>query len=332
MFAKVSVVVPVYNCELYLAYCLESILSQSYKNIEVIVINDGSKDKSDEICREYQARDQRIIYEYQENQGPSVARNNGLHLASGDYITFIDADDTVETNYIKILLDCLQKNNADLACCGYNDINAKGSFPHTDFNFNKILSLQDIMLVVCKGTGGVLWGKLYKREIITNNNIFLDPNIFMSEDLIFVLEYISYCKKFSETQQFLYNYNRLNERSISLNFSSKYINNSLAVCLQIESIFNRVNIDSSKTRKVLAERIQSMLIKIIEANSNASWKRKDVLVELTRVLLNDYVKRFVTSFETNYILQKPYIYLLKNRNLRSAILYGTLLKMLRKIR
>ncbi|MFC0476129.1 glycosyltransferase family 2 protein [Robertmurraya beringensis] len=332
MFAKVSVVVPVYNCELYLAYCLDSILSQTYKNIEVIVINDGSKDKSDEICREYQARDQRIKYEYQENQGPSSARNKGLQLASGDYIAFIDADDTVEKTYIQTLLENLQENNSDLACCGYREINVKGSFLHTDFNFNHSLSLEEIMLMVCSGTGGVLWGKLYKSEIIKNNNIFLDPNIFMSEDLVFVLEYISHCKRFSETKEFLYNYNRLNERSISSNFSNKYLNNSLAVCKQIEHIFNSVKIDSSITRKVIAERIQSTLIKRIEARSKTTWIKKNVLVELKRLLLNDYVKQFVTSFETNNLSQKPYIYFLKNSNLRSAILYGTLLIMLRKIR
>lgn len=116
----ISVIIPVYNAAMYLRDCLESILNQSYKDLEIILVNDGSTDRSGEICWCYQNKYNNIRVVYQENQGVSKARNQGINLARGEYISFIDADDWLEKNYYECLLYLLTKYDADVSMCDYS--------------------------------------------------------------------------------------------------------------------------------------------------------------------------------------------------------------------
>ena len=110
----ISVIIPVYDMEKYISQCLTSVINQSYKNLEIIVVNDGSKDRSSEIAKEYAQKDKRVrVYDY-ENAGVSVARNRGLELAKGEYISFVDSDDWLHPEFYKILADALETNNADI--------------------------------------------------------------------------------------------------------------------------------------------------------------------------------------------------------------------------
>ena len=113
--AVVSIIVPVYNTKDYLACCIESLLGQTYTELEIILVDDGSTDDSLDICRNYQMLDSRIHVLHQNNQGVSAARNLGLDAATGDYITFVDSDDELCLNAIEILLNCIRKNQGDIA-------------------------------------------------------------------------------------------------------------------------------------------------------------------------------------------------------------------------
>ena len=115
MTEKITVIVPVYNVENYLNKCLDSLINQTYKNLEIIVINDGSTDNSGEICQEYAQKDNRIIYVEQENGGLSDARNAGLERMTGSYVTFVDSDDWVEPDYVEVLHNKLIGYQADIA-------------------------------------------------------------------------------------------------------------------------------------------------------------------------------------------------------------------------
>ncbi|MEH7464169.1 glycosyltransferase family 2 protein, partial [Bacillus thuringiensis] len=126
MVPKVSIIVPVYNCEEYLSNCIESILNQTYKNIEIVIVNDGSIDQSEKIINKYKVKEERIMYYYQDNCGPSEARNKGIINSTGEYVTFIDADDTVDKYYVELLLNKMINSNSDLVCCGYKDISEYG--------------------------------------------------------------------------------------------------------------------------------------------------------------------------------------------------------------
>ena len=264
---KVSIVVPVYNCEKFISKCLESIISQSYKNIEIILVNDGSSDDSEKIIKNYQERDKRIVYFFQDNSGPSEARNKGIMNSTGEYLVFIDSDDTVEEVYVELLVNKIINSKVDIVCCGYKEISRHGNINYTDFNFEGNIPKHSFIEMVCKGTGGVLWGKIFKRNIITQNELAMDKHIFMSEDLIFVLQYVYYCKTFAAIKQYLYNYNRLNEASISSNISMEYISNHIKVCKILEEILYSLSLDQHKINQIISSRVQSLVLNLVEQQS-----------------------------------------------------------------
>ena len=116
---SVSIIVPIYNAQIYLEKCISSILSQSYKDFELILVDDGSKDESGKICDKWQKKDERIVVIHQENQGVSSARNEGLKRASGTFITFADADDIMKQNYLEVLVNEQDKSNADFVVAAF---------------------------------------------------------------------------------------------------------------------------------------------------------------------------------------------------------------------
>lgn len=119
----ISVIIPVYGVEKYISQCLESVINQTYKNLEIIVVNDGTKDRSAEIAKDYAAKDSRIkVYDFK-NGGLSVARNRGLEIATGDYISYIDSDDWLDTKMYETLLEAAMKNEADMVKCGIIETN-----------------------------------------------------------------------------------------------------------------------------------------------------------------------------------------------------------------
>ena len=162
----ISVIIPVYGVEKYIRQCLDSVVNQSYENLEIIVINDGTKDRSAEIAKEYAGKDRRIkVYDY-ENGGLSAARNRGLLLAKGEYISFVDSDDWLHPDFIKKQADALEANNADIVKC---------SVVITDTVKEKIKGFKktkvrkaDVGLYFHQGfLWVVVWNALYKRGIVT---------------------------------------------------------------------------------------------------------------------------------------------------------------------
>ncbi|WP_434798699.1 glycosyltransferase family 2 protein [Terrisporobacter vanillatitrophus] len=329
---KVSMIVPVYNSEKYIEKCIQSILNQSYKNIEIIIINDGSKDSSDEIITKLEKLDSRIKYIKQENSGPSQARNNGIRVSSGKYLMFVDSDDSINENYVELMVNKIEEKEYDVVCCGYKDISIYGTIDYTDFpDDNKLLDRQGFMMKVLKGTGGVLWSKIFRKEIINKYNIAMDKNIFMSEDLIFVLKYCSYCNDFGFINNYLYNYNRLNEYSISANVTKDYINNYIDVCKHIDEILLFNKFDKNQINKIISERLQSTILNIIDSESIKIKEKGIINVEksIKQVISLDYIKQYKSSFKTNSKLNKPCICFLKNNCILAAIMYSYFLNILR---
>ncbi|NOU87842.1 glycosyltransferase [Paenibacillus sp. LMG 31460] len=331
MFPKVSVIVPVYNCEKFISKCLDSIIHQTYSNLEIVIVNDGSTDRSEEIVNEFMEKDARIVYYYQDNSGPSDARNHGINKSTGEYLAFIDSDDTVDRYYIEYLISRMLTTGVDLVCCGYKDISVYGILNCTDFNFEISNSQHDFIDLVCKGTGGVLWSKLFKKEIIIKHNMKMDKDIFMSEDLIFVLQYALHCKSFAAIEGHLYYYNRLNQNSISSNISIDYIQNYIAVCKHLENIFYLANLNENKTNEVITKRIQDMVINLVQQQS-INIKvigMKHAICNVEKIISIQYVERYLDNFSSNRILYKPYVFLVKNKFVKPGIVYGVCLNTLR---
>ena len=160
---KISVIVPVYNVELYLRDCLDSLILQTYHNLEIILVDDGSPDNCPEICDEYALLDERFIVIHKENGGLSDARNAGLDIATGDYIGFVDSDDWVSPTMYEDLINTAAEYNAELVCCGYLKIEDNTVLSKRKFGVKRRASGSDIIRdILCKYNDNVVvWNKLY---------------------------------------------------------------------------------------------------------------------------------------------------------------------------
>ena len=185
----VSIVVPIYNAERYLDECLESIVNQDYKNIEIILINDGSKDSSLNLMQSWEEKDSRIILIDQENRGVSYTRNKAISIASGEYITFIDADDIISSDFISVLLQSMLSTKADCSVCNIQPF-SMGSPIHFSKGSNTTYNSQETIELLFGHLHGFMANKMYKCSIIKQYGIMLNPEIAISEDLLFNYEYI----------------------------------------------------------------------------------------------------------------------------------------------
>lgn len=195
MTEKISVIVPVYNAEPYLKRCLSSILGQSYEILEVILIDDGSMDRSGEVCEIYAKQDSRVHVIHQENQGPSSARNRGLDMAGGDWIIFVDSDDYIEPDMCSYLLQLAQRQDADLAQCGAMVEGGTRSRRILCSKEELVLmrGVQDFEAKTWQLFGNEVWGKLYRRETVRRAKF--DTICRIGEDLHFNFQALRYAKR-----------------------------------------------------------------------------------------------------------------------------------------
>ena len=166
----VSVIVPVYNVENYLRKCLDSLINQSYVNLEILLVNDGSTDASGELCEEYAEKDLRVKVFHKENGGPSSARNLGLEHAGGGYITFIDSDDYLAEDAVESLVTSLEKHQADISFCQTEIVDETGAIldkSRKKYYEETVLSPEEMMMEIClnRMTGTSAWGKLYRSTL-----------------------------------------------------------------------------------------------------------------------------------------------------------------------
>lgn len=217
----ISVIIPVYNVEQYLPDCLDSVLASTYCNLEIILINDGSKDRSGEICDEYAVKDKRIVVIHQDNQGVSAARNAGLAMAKGKYIGFVDSDDIISPVMFETLWNAITVTDSDIAACEYTRDQATLDLElDLSEQILKIIYGSDNCVGVVLGlpslrsitwTGTMVWDKLYKREKLSSVfNVRYSP----AEDTCFNCAYCLCCSKMVLVPRRLYYWN-INTESIT---------------------------------------------------------------------------------------------------------------------
>lgn len=215
---KISVVIPVYNAEKYIKECIDSILKQSFTDFEVILVDDGSTDKSSVICRKYSQADARVRYFYQENAGVSAARNRGLELARGEFISFVDSDDYLELSTLKTLFQAINEGGYDIACCSYRRIDSLNTvYPY--ILPNVFAASVEHLAKICYENYALLihasvWGKLYRRSIIENYGLSFIREMSLGEDTMFNLSYFRKINKAILLEYVGYNY--VNHGGISL--------------------------------------------------------------------------------------------------------------------
>lgn len=245
---KVSVIVPVYRVEKYLGKCIESILHQTYPNWELLLVDDGSPDRSGRICDEYDKKDARIKVIHKENGGVSSARNIGIEQAKGDYVMFVDADDWLDSNCIET---CFNKNdNVDLIRFGMQSIYEEGGSPKSIITINENLTIIDYRkLLVSRKTILGVCGGIYKRSIFTQQSIRFDESLLMGEDWLFNYNYVKHCSTLCIIDKPLYIYNRFNESGCTNSFSFYKDKQLLEVAHLIlnDKELNKDEYNSSKT-------------------------------------------------------------------------------------
>lgn len=210
----VSVIIPVYNGEKYLKRCLESVINQTYANIEIIVINDGSKDKSLSIIEEYKKKDNRIILINQENMGVSASRNNAIKMCSGQYTMFVDCDDWLEQNMVEKMVEIIKQENVDAVRCNYYrnylDGTEKNREKYDTVVTNKILNRdeikENILIKIINGKlPAYIWLLIVKTEILKKIKPF-NINLAMMEDTIFYIDMLTKINSFYIINDCLYHY------------------------------------------------------------------------------------------------------------------------------
>ena len=218
----VSIIVPVYKVERYLPRCIESILGQTYTNFELILVDDGTPDKSGIICDRYAEKDSRIKVIHKENGGVSSARNAGIDAAQGEWITFIDSDDWVSDDYLEVLLQPLEKHNCELTVGSMERRHIRISTSRSEEHFIDV-NTQDTEKIIELIDRTEFYGpcmKLFARNLIKTNKLRFPEGILMAEDAIFVNNYLKFCRKIYLTGKVIYYYNELN--AISVTRHSRY--------------------------------------------------------------------------------------------------------------
>ena len=208
---KISIIVPVYNGEKYFAECIQSILDQSFADIEIIVINDGSTDGSLSLIERYAQNDSRIVVINQKNKGVSAARNAGLSKARGDYIMFVDADDYIaRKDALELLIDFAKENGNPDVVCFRRVGDTRGRKAPSGYS-----KLNDSIIgrMIVDETINTLWDKLYKKSIIKENSIKFPVGIRMAEDLLFNVQYFCEAKTIGFFDEELYYYREDNQES-----------------------------------------------------------------------------------------------------------------------
>lgn len=239
---KISVVIPVYNTAIFLSRCLESLHEQSYRSVEYILVDDGSKDNSLEICNHFAKMDDRFVVISKENGGPSSARNLAISKARGEYVTFVDSDDYVRSDAYEVIAAKLEANgNPDCLIFGANLTPANApDYMRSLVNTRTVTYTEFSPEVLFDETGSrpFLWLQVMKRSIIVDNNIKMDESIKLGEDQLFQMEFMPLAKTFVFTSDKLYYYRWKRPGSIMHETSEKKLSKTLLHVDLVDKVFS----------------------------------------------------------------------------------------------
>lgn len=287
----ISIIVPIYNAESHLEKCIQSVINQSISNFELILVDDGSTDKSKIICQRF-LNDNRVRYYYKTNGGVSSARNFGIRKSSGNWLCFIDADDWVESDYLK---NIISKNNADLVISNIKSINENG------VKFNSLHSKSEMRTEsffvpddFFDGNQFILSNspvaKTFKTDIIINNNIYFNEHLKNGEDFIFVLQYALKCKTIEFNNQFNYCYNKMNNQSVTNSYFKDYfinLKNTKNALFEVISNYRIVS-DEEKSQHYFRIAIKA----IYEESKNDKIGFFSKYSEIKKIINSEEVKSF----------------------------------------
>lgn len=301
MSNKISIIIPIYNSEKYLDDCIISVVNQTYKNFELLLINDGSQDRSREICKKYQEKDKRIVYIEQPNLGVSSARNKGIEVSTGDYIVFLDSDDYISENFLKTLMD---KSDSNTLVGSYIKKVFRNKIVNRYHSSNIYQPHELLENIISDKEMGNVWGYLYDAKIV--KLIQFDPAIGFMEDAIFLVDYLNK-SKIIKVEYFdnCYYYYRANPNSITRIKSER-----LKKCLDIEKALKKI--DKITNYKYKFE-ICNKKTRIIESELSLSNSSEDFMKIVKKIKLDGYIEN-----KKRYIV---FLYLYRNQKFLMLKMY-----------
>lgn len=319
MKEKVSIIIPVYNSERTLERCLDSVINQTYKNIEILIVNDGSKDKSLEIMKEYQKKDNRIMVINQENKGLSGARNAGLDKATGEYVTFIDSDDYIKANLIKDTIEIFNRYNCDVVRNNYELAYKDGNTKYRKelYEENEILSINEkkeelIKNILLGKVQSYSWLLTIKKEILDKNSLKFDEDIFFMEDIVFLIRLIFFIKNIYFMSEPKYYYYQSNENSLTKD-SKKYIKNIKNILImkkRLEKIL-KMNMDEYEAYlKIINTIYLNGIIGYLKTAVRNSENYKKILEELKKIRESQEIEEMLNNKSLNLLKFHFRIYIL----------------------
>ena len=286
----VSIIVPVYNVEKYVAKCLDSLLQQTYRDIEIIVVDDGTKDRSGEICDEIAKNDKRVKVFHKKNGGLSSARNYGIRKAKGDYICLVDSDDYVRSGFVELMLRAAQEDDADVVVCGYNEQKPEKMVLTGEQAAIRLLIQQDNMEIIA-------WNKMYKRSLFDR---ILYPEGHNYEDTLTTYKLLSEADKVAYVAESLYCYV---ERGGSItnkdDKQEKLTHRELAAKEAMEYFDGRTNLEA-------AAEIALLTAKLAWADFAISGAVKKSYLEESRIWVKKNKKKLLAN---KFLTQKLRLYI-----------------------
>lgn len=224
----ISIIIPMYNAQAYIERCMECVRNQTYRNIEIIIIDDGSEDGSGELCKAYAKKDARIRYFYKDNGGPASARNEGIKQAQGTYMYFMDADDILEENAMEVLHNAYQINKVDFVIGNTKRIDIYGNQRLEWKNKDELFKDRKAVIGLVNAFANDIksykilwsaWGKLYRADIINENHVRYNEKVYAWEDVSFVISYLVFCNSVFYLGECLYTYVHCGQSNIASNRS-----------------------------------------------------------------------------------------------------------------
>ncbi|MFI3326695.1 MAG: glycosyltransferase [Clostridia bacterium] len=320
MIDLISIIIPVYKVEKYLDRCVQSVVDQTYTNLEIILVDDGSPDNCPQMCDEWARKDSRIKVIHKENGGVSSARNMGLYVATGEFIGFVDSDDYIESCMYEILINNMNDKEIDLISCGYRHFNDAMNIDVLNDNEEKVYFFEKknaIRQMILYGElNGYLWCKLFKK-ILIGNTIF-DESITLGEDLLFCLEYLIKTQKVGKINRKLYVY-LYNQNENSLTNKIRKTNISLVEAL-VRILNLELDLDSEANNHIKAKIVlwsSSYIIKSYYENfqnneDNISYAR-NVVKKYYPEIRNDKYLTFKKKIMIYFSLHGTVLYALVKR-------------------
>lgn len=333
MNGSLSVIVPVYNVEKYLKQCITSITQQTYRDLEIILVNDGSTDESRRICDEFAAKDPRLVVIHQPNGGVSVARNTGIREATGEYLTFVDSDDWLEPEMYESMFAQIKKNSSlDMVMCDSTLIKSNSEIKNTEFIRNGYYSKSEIIaniypvLLVTEDFGKIpivsIWNCLMRRSVLVDNQIRFVPSLQYAEDYLFMAHVmISINSYYYLKGSHFYNY-RQYELSRSKKIQPDWWSNFLELNKRLEDLL----IDSKEfdfERQLKMQLVHSALFLSTSIYNNNDFSRSEKIMHLQSLFKDPHLTEAFVDLKFYKQSQplKLVLYLIKRKMTLSYFIY-----------